>query len=200
MFTKLALLATVTGAATALTINSPASLIECQPTSLSWSDGTSPYYLAIIHGGEVSSSAYESFDAVDSSPYTWTVNLASGTNITVRVTDSDGTIAYSSPVVIQSGSSSSCLTSSISGVSTSSSGTSDGSSSTAAASTTGSGSSSTAASSGSSTSAGSSGSSTSASASSSTSSSSSSSAFLTKTTSFAASFAGLAAVAFAALA
>ncbi|ODO03326.1 hypothetical protein L198_02171 [Cryptococcus wingfieldii CBS 7118] len=199
MYTKLALLASVTGVATALTINSPASLIECQPTSLSWSDGTSPYYLAIIHGGEVSSSAYESFDAVDSSPYTWTVNLASGTNVTIRVTDSDGTIAYSSPVVIQSGSSSSCLTSSISGVSTSSSGTSDGSSSTAAASTTGSGSSSTAASSGS-TSAGSSDSSTSASASSSTYSSSSSSAFLTKTTSFAASFAGLAAVTFAALA
>ncbi|WVQ71661.1 hypothetical protein IAR50_001201 [Cryptococcus sp. DSM 104548] len=198
MFSKVAVLAAVTGVASALTINSPASLIECQPASLTWSDGTAPYYLAIIPGGEVSASAYESFDAVDSSPYTWTVNLASGTNITVKVTDSTGTIAYSSAVVIQEGSSSSCLTSSISGVSTSSSASSGGSSSTAAASTTASGSSSTAAASGSTSASATSDSSSTASASS---SSSSSGALLTKTNAgFAASVVGLAAAAFAALA
>lgn len=34
----------------ALTINTPASVVECQPLQLSWSNGSAPYYLAVIPG------------------------------------------------------------------------------------------------------------------------------------------------------
>ncbi|WVQ78306.1 hypothetical protein IAT38_000391 [Cryptococcus sp. DSM 104549] len=111
--------ALVSVASAALSINTPASLVECQPVSLSWSGGSgSPYYLAINKGGDSTSAALENLDSADSSPVTWTVNLASGTNVTIKVTDASGNIAYSSPVVIQAGSSSSCLTSSSSSSST----------------------------------------------------------------------------------
>jgi hypothetical protein len=36
--------------AQALTINTPASIVECQPVQLSWSNGTAPYYLAVLPG------------------------------------------------------------------------------------------------------------------------------------------------------
>ncbi|WVQ98769.1 hypothetical protein IAU59_005900 [Kwoniella sp. CBS 9459] len=120
--TKIAALSTLVAVANALTINTPASLIECQPASITWSGGSgSPYYISIIPGGEASAAALENLPNADSSPVTWTVDIAAGTNITVRITDASGAIAYSSPVVIQAGSSTSCL------------GTNSGSSSSASA-------------------------------------------------------------------
>ncbi|KAK6903020.1 hypothetical protein I203_108281 [Kwoniella mangroviensis CBS 8507] len=108
--TKIATLSTLIAAANALTINTPASLIECQPTSITFSGGSSsPYYLSILPGGQASASALENLPDATSSPVTWTVDIASGTNITIKITDGSGNIAYSSPVVIQAGSSSSCL-------------------------------------------------------------------------------------------
>ncbi|OCF36310.1 hypothetical protein I317_02037 [Kwoniella heveanensis CBS 569] len=111
MFTKnLVLLAALVGQAFALTINTPASLVECQPASITFSDGTSPYILAVIPGGQVSAAAIATIgDSLTSSPVTWTVNLAAGTSITLKLTDSTGAIAYSSPLTIQAGSSQSCL-------------------------------------------------------------------------------------------
>ncbi|WVQ65037.1 uncharacterized protein L199_003207 [Kwoniella botswanensis] len=119
---NLILAAALVGQAYGLTINTPASLVQCQPASITFADGTAPYILAVIPGGEVSSAAIETIeDSATSSPVTWTVNLASGTYITLKLTDSTGTIAYSSPLTIQAGSSSSCLnsTAATSGVSTS---------------------------------------------------------------------------------
>ncbi|WWC61079.1 uncharacterized protein I303_103657 [Kwoniella dejecticola CBS 10117] len=108
--TKLAALSTVVAAVNALTINTPASLIECQPTSITFSGGSaSPYYLSILPGGQASAAALENLPNADSSPVTWTVDIASGTNITIKITDGSGNIAYSSPVVVQQGSSTSCL-------------------------------------------------------------------------------------------
>ncbi|WWC90001.1 uncharacterized protein L201_004931 [Kwoniella dendrophila CBS 6074] len=107
--TKLAALSTVVAVANALTINTPASLIECQPASITFSDGTAPYYLAILPGGQPSAAALENLPNAQSSPVTWTVDIAAGTNITIKLTDSTGTTQYSSAVVVQSGSSTSCL-------------------------------------------------------------------------------------------
>ncbi|RSH80411.1 uncharacterized protein EHS24_008988 [Apiotrichum porosum] len=81
MFTKVTLLAALAAAANALTISTPASLVECQPVQLSWTDGTAPYYPSIIPGGEASSAALVTFDTQSATTYTWTVNLASGTNV-----------------------------------------------------------------------------------------------------------------------
>ncbi|OCF56541.1 hypothetical protein L486_05391 [Kwoniella mangroviensis CBS 10435] len=122
MYSKnLILAAALVGQAYGLTINTPASLVQCQPASITFSEGTAPYILAVIPGGQVSAAAIETIDDnLTSSPITWNVNLASGTSITLKITDSTGTIAYSSPLTIQAGSSSSCLntTAATSGVST----------------------------------------------------------------------------------
>ncbi|WWC60430.1 uncharacterized protein I303_103002 [Kwoniella dejecticola CBS 10117] len=147
MFSKnIILAAALVGQAYGLTINTPASLVQCQPASITFSEGTAPYILAVIPGGQVSAAAIETIgDNLSTSPITWNVNLASGTSITLKITDSTGTIAYSSPLTIQAGSSSSCLnsTAATSGVSTgavtttvSSSGTASAVSGSNAASTT----------------------------------------------------------------
>ncbi|KAK4684524.1 hypothetical protein P7C73_g5651, partial [Tremellales sp. Uapishka_1] len=97
-------------AAAAATIATPASLIVCQPAALSWSGGTPPYILAVIPGGQVSAAALETLDDAETgTSYTWTVDLAANTYITLKLTDSTGAIAYSSPLTIQAGSSTSCL-------------------------------------------------------------------------------------------
>jgi len=96
-------------------VNSP-TLVQCQPALIQWTGSTnSPFTLAIIPGGQPTSPAIEFVsDSLTSSPYTWYVNLATGTNVTLKLTDSTGAIAYSAPAVIQAGASNSCLNSSAS--------------------------------------------------------------------------------------
>ncbi|KAK4689739.1 hypothetical protein P7C73_g366, partial [Tremellales sp. Uapishka_1] len=143
-FSKLALASAVVSVVNGLSISTPASLIVCQPVSLTFTDGTSPYYLAVLPGGEASATAVrslltsalfgfltsahlaysiqlEQFPSITSSPYTWNVDLPADTNVTIRITDGTGTIAYTSTVVIQAGSSTSCLNSTSSSSSASSS-------------------------------------------------------------------------------
>ncbi|KAK8869767.1 hypothetical protein IAR55_000335 [Kwoniella newhampshirensis] len=135
--TKLAIFSTLIAAAQAqLSVNTPASLIECQPASLSWTGSTSaPYFIAFLPGGQVSAPAIEQLQAVQSSPYTWNVNIAANTNITIRVTDGTGAIAYSSPVVIQAGSNSACLSSAAGDASTSAGASATGSAGSSASTT-----------------------------------------------------------------
>ncbi|KAJ6598958.1 hypothetical protein DFH09DRAFT_1303528 [Mycena vulgaris] len=97
-----------------LTVNTPtsSSLVVCEPIALSWSDGTAPYYLTIIPGGDTSSAALKSFDSTSETSITWTVDIAAGTSISLAIKDSTGTVAYSDTVSIQSGSDTSCVSSS----------------------------------------------------------------------------------------
>ncbi|KAJ6628724.1 hypothetical protein B0H10DRAFT_94993 [Mycena sp. CBHHK59/15] len=77
-----------------LIINTPttSSLVVCKPIALSWSNETAPYYLSII-------------------PDVTSVDIATDTSISLEITDSTGTIAYSDAVTIQSGSDRSCVSS-----------------------------------------------------------------------------------------
>ncbi|KAK8861689.1 hypothetical protein IAR55_002512 [Kwoniella newhampshirensis] len=110
MISNLLAVAVLAGSALAQQINTPASLVECQPASLTFSGGTPPYIIAALPGGQVSAPAIETLsDSLSSSPYTWNVNLPAGTNITLRITDSTGAIGYSSPLAVQAGSSQACL-------------------------------------------------------------------------------------------
>ncbi|WVQ77352.1 hypothetical protein IAR50_007036 [Cryptococcus sp. DSM 104548] len=132
----IAVAAAAAGSVAALSINTPASLVQCQPVQLTWTDGTGPFIIAAIPGGQVSAAAIETIaDSQASSPLTWTVNLAAATNLTIKITDSTGTIGYSSPVVVQAGSSDSCLnaTASTSGLTSASVSSTGSSSDTAAA-------------------------------------------------------------------
>ncbi|KAJ3859228.1 hypothetical protein EV359DRAFT_86656 [Lentinula novae-zelandiae] len=98
----------------ALTVNTPSSLTTCEPTLLSWSGGTAPYYLSILPGGETTSAALKTFDTTNATEYTWTVDIAADTEITVELKDSTGTIAYSDEVDITAGSDTSCVSTSVS--------------------------------------------------------------------------------------
>ncbi|KAF7332053.1 PRMT5-domain-containing protein [Mycena kentingensis (nom. inval.)] len=94
----------------ALTINTPSAsaLTACQPISLTWQDGTAPYFPSIIPGGNPAGTALKTFDTTSDTSLTWTVDIAPGTSITVALKDSTGTIAYSDAVTI-GGSDTSCL-------------------------------------------------------------------------------------------
>jgi hypothetical protein len=57
-----------------LTINTPATLVECQPTSITWSGATSPVYVAVLKGGDTSSEALKQLGEVPSgNSVTWMV-------------------------------------------------------------------------------------------------------------------------------
>ncbi|KAK9896143.1 hypothetical protein P389DRAFT_210952 [Cystobasidium minutum MCA 4210] len=105
----------------ALTINTPASVVECQPLQLSWSNGSAPYYLAVIPGGDTATTLENLPTQESATSYTWTCDIASGTSIGFRVTDSTGLIAYTDSVTVQSGSDTSCVGSSSSSSSSSNS-------------------------------------------------------------------------------
>ncbi|PBK75578.1 hypothetical protein ARMSODRAFT_396043 [Armillaria solidipes] len=95
----------------ALTINTPSGVTECEPSALSWSDGTAPYYLTIYPGGVTTGSTLESFAATNDTSYTWTCDITAGTSLTFAIKDSTGSIAYTDAVTVQDGSSSSSATS-----------------------------------------------------------------------------------------
>jgi len=110
MFCKFAAVAAIMAASvSALTVNSPASLTQCVPVALGWNAGTAPYFVAIIPGGDSAASPLQDLGQQTGNSYTWTPALAAGTSITVRVSDSNGDVNYSSQVTIMAGSSTDCL-------------------------------------------------------------------------------------------
>lgn len=50
--------------------------------------------VAIIPGGQPTAVALENFDTQTGSTYTWMVDIAAGTSVTVRVTDGTGAVKY----------------------------------------------------------------------------------------------------------
>ncbi|KAL8283947.1 hypothetical protein RQP46_005060 [Phenoliferia psychrophenolica] len=111
-FVAFSLLAATLALGQTLMINSPSSLVQCQPTLLSWSGGTAPYYVTVIPGGEPSATPLESFAETSATSYTWTVDIASGTSITIALKDSTGALAYTAQSTIQAGTTTSCPASS----------------------------------------------------------------------------------------
>ncbi|KAL8283948.1 hypothetical protein RQP46_005061 [Phenoliferia psychrophenolica] len=104
MRASLAFLSVVASAiAQGLQVNTPASATLCQPTAITYSGGTAPYYLTVLPGGMVGATPLISFPTsatLTAGTYTWLVNIAAGTSITLQVKDSTGTPAYSSPITI----------------------------------------------------------------------------------------------------
>lgn len=122
------------GTAGNLVIQSPASLVECQPALLSFSGGSAPYYISVLPGGQSTAAALEQFPQQSGNTYTWTVDLASGQDVTFSIRDSTGLVNYSAQLPIQSGSDTSCLNGGGSSSSGGSSSASSGGSSSAASS------------------------------------------------------------------
>ncbi|WVO18984.1 uncharacterized protein IAS62_000260 [Cryptococcus decagattii] len=129
LFATIALLATAW--AEDLKVNSPASVVVCQPVALSWSGGTAPYIVAVIPGGQSSAAALETIsDNESGNQVTWKADIDAGTSITFKITDASGSIQYSSPVTIQDGDAS-CVNSSASNSTSAASGSSSSGNSSA---------------------------------------------------------------------
>jgi len=111
-FTTVVALASIVPAVMSLSINTPSSVVQCQPQLLGWTDGTAPYYLSVIPGGQPSAAALQTFDTQNGNSLTWKVNQAAGTKLTFSVKDTTGAVAYSDIVTVQQGPDSSCLGSS----------------------------------------------------------------------------------------
>ncbi|CAE6460869.1 unnamed protein product [Rhizoctonia solani] len=92
-------------------INSPASVVQCQPVQLSWTATKEPVYIAIIPGGQPGATPIEDFgvQAPGTKTMTWKCNRKAGTSITFQIRDSDGAVAYSGNVNVQDSSDSSCV-------------------------------------------------------------------------------------------
>lgn len=106
----LAALAKVALAQGTLFINTPASIVQCQPTLLNFGGGTAPYFLSVLPAGQATANPILTLpDQTAAGSYTWTVSLPAGTNITLQVRDGTGAVNYGSPVVVQPGTSESCI-------------------------------------------------------------------------------------------
>ncbi|KAH7341549.1 hypothetical protein B0J17DRAFT_647074 [Rhizoctonia solani] len=103
----LALVAAVV--AQSLVINTPASVVQCQPAQVTWTATNTPVFVSIIPGGQPGAAALQDFGQQTGQSLTWTVNIAAGTSITFQLRDSTGAVAYSSPISVQASSDSSCL-------------------------------------------------------------------------------------------
>ncbi|KAL1740221.1 hypothetical protein HDZ31DRAFT_47919 [Schizophyllum fasciatum] len=87
----------------AFTINTPASVTQCQPTLISWdaSDSQAPYYLSILPGDNPSGSPLKQFNIESGSSYSWSTDIQGGTSIGLTLKDSTGKTVQSAPVTIE---------------------------------------------------------------------------------------------------
>uniref|UniRef100_A0A0W0FXC5 Secreted protein n=1 Tax=Moniliophthora roreri TaxID=221103 RepID=A0A0W0FXC5_MONRR len=108
-----------------VTINTPANLVECQPTLLTWTGGQAPYFLVrentetrdlwgastsfSSHGENPSGPAIEQFPEQIGTSLTWVVDFPAGTSVGLLLRDSKGATSQSAAVTIQPGSSTDCL-------------------------------------------------------------------------------------------
>ncbi|TKY85156.1 hypothetical protein EX895_006236 [Sporisorium graminicola] len=92
-------------------INTPASITQCQPTALTWSNAQGTVRLQILPAGQVSAAPIKNLPTQTgaSGSYVWTVDIPANTNITIAVGDDSGTFGYASPLVVLSSPDSSCL-------------------------------------------------------------------------------------------
>ncbi|KZV63795.1 hypothetical protein PENSPDRAFT_640490 [Peniophora sp. CONT] len=96
------------GAGVAMMINTPSTVLECQPVQFSWTGGLGPYYLAIIPGDQPFAPPMRRFPTQNGTTFTWTADLPSGTKFNLLLRDSTGAQAYSATVAEQEGNDKSC--------------------------------------------------------------------------------------------
>ncbi|KAI9440046.1 hypothetical protein H4582DRAFT_1571495 [Lactarius indigo] len=97
--------------ASALTVNTPASVVTCEPLKLTWdaAGSKSPFFLSIFPAGQPGVDALKQFPPQDGNSYTWDkVDLPPNTSFTVGLKDGDGNQAFSAPATVRAGSITNC--------------------------------------------------------------------------------------------
>ncbi|KAH9838490.1 uncharacterized protein C8Q71DRAFT_751521 [Rhodofomes roseus] len=128
LFTAAALVASASG----ITVNTPGNVIECEPTAITWTGGTAPFFLSFNLQTNPNGDAQQTYANLQSSPFTWSTNITEGTTLVLTLKDSTGATGQSGGFTIGSGSTS-CLTSSGSSSAAGGSSSSAGASSSATA-------------------------------------------------------------------
>jgi hypothetical protein len=95
--------------AQALTINTPPDAVECEPTLLTWSGGTPPYFLSVTPGATPDGTALEDLGQQNGTSFSWNTNIAAGTSVDLTLRDNTGAIAQSAPFTIQAGATTACV-------------------------------------------------------------------------------------------
>ncbi|TDL25470.1 hypothetical protein BD410DRAFT_784460 [Rickenella mellea] len=107
-FSTLVALAAFVSQVYGLTVNTPTNVVECQPIQFTWSDGTGPYFLSLLPGGQPSAAAIKQFPQQSGTSFTWLVDLVANTQFTIALKDTSGTQAFSDIVTIQDGGNRTC--------------------------------------------------------------------------------------------
>ncbi|TEB34667.1 hypothetical protein FA13DRAFT_1729326 [Coprinellus micaceus] len=92
-----------------LVINTPTGVVTCQPILLTYGQGTPPYYLSILPGGQVAGTPLHVWDPTNAESMTWIVDIPAGTAISLAVKDSTGAQAYSDTINVQGSADTTCL-------------------------------------------------------------------------------------------
>ncbi|TNY22051.1 hypothetical protein DMC30DRAFT_445647 [Rhodotorula diobovata] len=90
-------------------INTPSQLFTCEPAAITWTGGTAPYFVRVYAGGSTTDLLETLQSSTSSNSYTWNVDIAAGTSVTLGLTDSTGATVYSAEREITEGSSTSCV-------------------------------------------------------------------------------------------
>lgn len=100
-----------TALAVELSIATPVGYVTCQPGMIFWQGGVGPYHLSLLPAGQAQAQPIKDFGELGAqiSAYTWLVDVPAGKMVTLRITDSEGGLAYTSPFTAAVGKSDDCL-------------------------------------------------------------------------------------------
>jgi len=91
-------------------INTPVSVVTCQPAAITFTGTAAPFTISIIPGNQVGAAALETIGTpAAAGSLTWNVNIAAGTSITFQIRDAQGRLGYSAAVTVQAGTSTTCV-------------------------------------------------------------------------------------------
>ncbi|EIM91078.1 uncharacterized protein STEHIDRAFT_152753 [Stereum hirsutum FP-91666 SS1] len=104
--------AAIRGARADFTIDTPASLVQCQAQQITWSQTTGPYNLIVVSAADPCGDDLVDLGDHDGLSMTWTVNVAAGTEVLLALEDETGEEAWTGAVTVAASDDSSCLSSS----------------------------------------------------------------------------------------
>ncbi|KAF9256447.1 hypothetical protein L218DRAFT_802802, partial [Marasmius fiardii PR-910] len=90
-------------------MNTPATLVQCQSSQLTWNDGKPPYFLSAQDGNNPNGPALFHFEQQMGTALTWRVNVTAGTSLSFLLRDSTGAVGQTASVKVQPSSDISCL-------------------------------------------------------------------------------------------
>ncbi|KAG9007628.1 hypothetical protein FRB94_014146 [Tulasnella sp. JGI-2019a] len=103
-FTSIAVVLSAAAAAVAqLTIQTPASVNQCQPVLLNFSGGTPPYIVTVQPQGQLAATPLATFPTTSANSLTWNVALVANTLITLEIRDATGATQASGPITVGTG-------------------------------------------------------------------------------------------------